>query len=588
MRNRDTAEPATVPPAAPSEAQAPPTLDTSFSPPPGTSVLEHHKATLPRPPTRKTHLSIVDEINRTLPPGIDLYRSYRYQMPLMRDTFDLVVLKLNLPVYMESKLTEWRRAIEERYPSTTILIKRVEVDQNLQNNLRSKFRDTELIGPEAIPLLQDMIGALCGNQPPPALAQHAPLPTRENLQAVPFIAVDRPTTVDQEDLVYGERKADGTLVLRTAFIDITDEIRPGGEADKYALRVGHTVYGRLRAIAPVGANLFGGAASFKVGEPRPAWVVECRISPFHERTEFFKVRRAMVINHANLDPSQPIDISRSPDIAKNLSALADITNILEHRRNSRSSFIRTDGEGAAARIVSETMIHSKRLLAKFLAQHPTAPAIYRVHQKPSAHTIHESIRELNSLKIPAQESDFDSPLSFAGILRSLEENPSPSARSLSNKLLDMFLLRTQYSNRNVGHFGLRLSEYLEIKPRDATGIANQHQLNAIFTGGRGLSESEVVRRATALNDKRWSRDERMYKMRFLEMLTERLNEVGNTFLAEGARLGNGPSYFQVDTFSKWGVVRDRQASYLSPGDLVALKLEGFHLPSMRFIFSLCS
>ncbi len=506
----------------------------------------------------------------------------------MRDTFDLVVLKLNLPVYMESKLTDWRRGIEEQYPSTTILIKRVEVDQNLQNNLRSKFREKELIGPEAIPLLQDMIGTLCGSQPPPVIAHHAAPPTRENLQAVPFIAVDRPTTVDQEDLVYGERKADGTLVLRTAFIDITDEIRPGSDSDKYALRVGQTVYGRLRAIAPVGANLFGGLASFKIGEPRPAWVVECRISPFHERSEFFKIRRAMVVNHANLDPSQPIDIARNPDIAKNLSALADITNILEHRRNSRSSFIRMDGEGAAARIVSETMIHSKRLLAKYLAQHPSAPAIYRVHQKPSAHTINESIRELNELKVPAQPSDFDSPLSFAGILRSLEENPSPLARSLSNKLLDMFLLRTQYSHRNVGHFGLRLSEYLEIKPRDATGIANQHQLSAIFTGSKPLSEAEVVRRATALNDKRWSRDERMYKLRFLEMLTERLAEVGNTFLAEGARLGNGPSYFQVDTFSKWGVVRDRQASYLSPGDLVALKLEGFHLPSMRFIFSLCS
>jgi hypothetical protein len=586
MRKAQEADIPSSPPISPSEGSVVSPLDTTVSPP--TTIIEQSQLQLSRPSPRKKTGSVVEEINRSLPPGIELYRSYRYQMPLMRNTFDLVVLKLNLPDHMEGKLTEWRRGIEERYPSTTILIKRVEVDQNLQNNLRSKFRGSELIGPSAIPVLQEMIGTLCGNQPPPAFIEHFPRPTRENLQAVPFIAVDRPTTVDQEDLIYGEKKADGTLVLRTAFIDITDEIAPGSESDKYALRVGNTVYGRLRAIAPVGATLFGGAASFRVGEPRPAWVIECRISPFHERTEFFKVRRAMVINHANLDPSQPADIKRSPEIAKNLSALAEITNILEHRRNSRSSFIRIDGEGSAARIVSETMIHSKRLLAKFLGQHPTAPAIYRVHQKPSADTVDECVKELNELKIPAEATDFESPLSFAGILRSLEENPSPSARSLSNKLLDMFLLRTQYSPRNVGHYGLRLSEYLEIKPRDATGIANQHQLNAIFTGGRPLSETEVVRRATALNDKRWSRDERMYKLRFLEMLTERLGEVGNTFLAEAARLGNGPSYFQVDTFSKWGFVRDRQAPYLTPGDLVALKLEGFHLPTMRFEFSLTS
>ena len=586
MRKAQPAYIPSAPPISPSGGAVVSPLDTTVSPP--TTIIEQSQLQLSRPSPRKKTGSVVEEINRSLPPGIELYRSYRYQMPLMRNTFDLVVLKLNLPDHMEGKLTEWRRGIEERYPSTTILIKRVEVDQNLQNNLRSKFRGSELIGPSAIPVLQEMIGTLCGNQPPPAFIPHFPRPTRENLQAVPFIAVDRPTTVDQEDLIYGEKKVDGTLVLRTAFIDITDEIAPGSESDKYALRVGNTVYGRLRAIAPVGANLFGGAASFRVGEPRPAWVIECRISPFHERTEFFKVRRAMVVNHANLDPSRPVDIKQNAEIAKNLSALAEITNILEHRRNRRSSFIRIDGEGAAARIVSETMIHSKRLLAKFLGQHPTAPAIYRVHQKPSARTIDECVQGLNQLKIPAEATDFESPLSFAGILRSLEENPSPSARSLSNKLLDMFLLRTQYSPTNVGHYGLRLSEYLEIKPRDATGIANQHQLKAIFTGGNPLSVKEVIRRATALNDQRWSRDERMYKLRFLEMLTERLSEVGNTFLAEAARLGNGPSYFQVDTFSKWGFVRDRQAPYLTPGDLVALKLEGFHLPTMRFEFSLTS
>lgn len=44
----------------------------------------------------------------------------------------------------------------------------------------------------------------------------------------------------------------------------------------------------------------------------------------------------------------------------------------------------------------------------------------------------------------------------------------------------------------------------------------------------------------------------------------------------------------VEILSKWVSVRDRQAPYLTPGDLVALKLEGFHLPTMRFEFSLTS
>lgn len=526
-----------------------------------------------------------DDIQRSLPPGIELHRAICYQMPLLKNSFSLTILKLNVPNHLEEKLAEWRHAIEDRHPSTTILIHRVEVDQSLQNNLLNNFRESPCIKGDALPTLEAMLSKLCGEEPEPSRSSRTSRPPREDLTSVPFIAPDRPETIDQEDLIYGEKKADGSLILRTAFIDITDEITPFSGADKYALRVGTTLYGKHRAIPAVGSALFGGAASFKVGERRPAWVIECKVAPHNEASEFFKVRRAWVVNHANLDPSRPFDVESNKEIAKNLSALAEITRVLENRRLRRSAFIRIDGEGATTRIVSETMIHSKRLLARYLSTWSPTGAIYRVHQRPSDTVVADCVQELQLLKIPASIEDFKSPLSFAGILRSLQERPSPQAAALSNKIIDTFLLRTQYSPKNVGHFGLGLREYLEIKPRDATGITNQFQLDSIFTNGTPIPEAELLRRAESLNNKRWSRDERHYKLRFLEMLTERLQQVGSFFLAEVAKVNNDLLLCQVESFSKWGVVRKPADLTVQPGEILALTLEGFNINEMRFEFS---
>jgi RNB domain len=534
---------------------------------------------------KKPSYTIIDEIKQTIPAGLELHRAYRYQLPILARKFELVVLKLYVPAQLEPALATWRRALEELHPMTTVLINRVEVDQNLQNHLRSRFRQTELLTESARPVLEEILSKLFGTQPEAPVSTRLDPPLRENLRDVPFIAIDRPDTIDREDLIHGEKKSDGSFILRVAFIDITDHIRPHSAADRYALRVGSTLYGRNRAISPVGSQLFGGAGTFKLGELRPAWVVESRISPDKDaQTVSCKIRRAWVKNHSNLDPNEPFDMRSQPDIARTISALAEITRILEHSRTSRSPMIRVEGAGTASRIVAETMIEAKRRLAHYFDRHLKTSAVYRVHKKPSASDIESWCTALHQLKIPAKGADFDSPLSVAGILRSLEEHSSHSARSLSNSILDTLLLRSTYSVKNDGHWGLRLDAYLEIKPRDAAGLANQLQLDATMRRMDNLSQDEMGRRATILNDKRWARDERNYKLRFLEMLSEKLALVGDLFLGEVARTGEDLSYCHVQGFSKWGIIIQPIKQQLIVGDLVALKLLGFNLKSMRFEF----
>jgi hypothetical protein len=149
--------------------------------------------------------------------------------------------------------------------------------------------------------------------------------------------------------------------------------------------------------------------------------------------------------------------------------------------------------------------------------------------------------------------------------------------------LDLVLFRTIFSTENLRHFGLGEIEYLEIKPR-AGGIPNQFLLDALFTGKEAPSLGDLKRRAKELNKRRWSRDERMYTLRFLEMLSERLLDTGHIFLAEVARIGGEAMYCQVESFPKWGVVRELPPTRLTPGDVVALQLVGFNPHEMRFEF----
>jgi hypothetical protein len=293
-----------------------------------------------------------------------------------------------------------------------------------------------------------------------------------------------------------------------------------------------------------------------------------------------------VVNHGNLDPAASIEISPHTPLGKNLAALAEITHILENKRYSSGTPIRIDGEGLLSRIVAQCMIRAKHFLGQFADTEAKIPAIFRVHQYPSEATILGYIERLHEIGIPASISDFGPEFFSGGILRALEERNHPSARILSNSLLDAFMLRSQYSTRNVGHYGLGLDAYLEIKPRDATGLANQLQLDAHCSGQELLNESEMSRRADTLNQKRWDRDIRQYKIRFLEDLTDHLSHVGNIFLGTIKDRSNRNLYCEVQGFYRWGAIQEPIKEHLLEGDLVPLRLEGFDIEHMRYVFSL--
>ncbi len=573
---------------------------TPSAPPTPIPDRPHEQLSFKRPskPRILSPQQVIEALHRELPVGLELHRAYHYQVPFSKKArLDVVVLKLYCPVELEQKLAEWRLRMDERFDPVTILVRRVTVDQNMINHLRNRFRETSVLTRAAVPTLREMISSICGSRPTPSVVLNPRQQCREDLTAIPFVGIDRPGTRDVEDLLHAERKPNGELIWRAAFIDATGYVEPGSSLDRYALRVGSTIYGRSTTIPTLGEHLSHDLLSFHVGVARPAWIIEGRLTPTHitsnsgrTRVEYslrYKVRSGVVINRKSIDPDTPIDTSAEDNgVTRSLSALSEVCRILEQRRTSHPALLRIEGESAANKIVAETMIESKRIISQFLGSRHGVPTIYRVHQKPSTDVVNSFVKDLAALGVPAAPTDFEKPGEFAGILRSLESAGSAEAQALLNSLIDTYLLRSMYSTKNEGHFGLRLDGYLEIKPRDASGLANQFQLSALFDGQQPLSEREMSRRAALLNEKRWRRDELHYKLRFLEMLHEHLADADSkTFLATVVKTKRTTPYLEVEGFSKWGVLDGvPDGEYLEKGAPVAVKLKGFDLNRMRFRF----
>jgi hypothetical protein len=96
----------------------------------------------------------------------------------------------------------------------------------------------------------------------------------------------------------------------------------------------------------------------------------------------------------------------------------------------------------------------------------------------------------------------------------------------------------------------------------------------------------MLERANLLNEKRWRRDERTFRLIFFEMLYEKLSLVGNTYIGSIAEVRPGRIYVDIQGFSKWGILQGaNEDTTLDVGAPVAATLVGFSLEQMRFVFS---
>ena len=235
---------------------------------------------------------------------------------------------------------------------------------------------------------------------PRAAKLHLSADKREDLRALPIVAIDPADARDHDDAIWAEPDGEGGYRALVAIADVSFYVRPGSALDREARKRGNSVYFPDRVVPMLPEILSADVCSLKEGEDRAAMACHLRIDAQGKVTSH-RFSRALVRIHHNIayeDAQAQIDKGDAPEFLQNLWAawklLADaraIRDPLELELPERRVLLGEDGQIAeiavrerldAHRVVEDFMIAANVAAAKAL-ESKTAPVVYRVHEPPS-------------------------------------------------------------------------------------------------------------------------------------------------------------------------------------------------------------
>ena len=286
---------------------------------------------------------------------------------------------------------------------------------------------------------------------------------RRDLTTLPFVTIDGPDARDFDDAVYGVRLRQGGWRLVVAIADVAHYVKPGSPLDIEARRRGNSLYLPDRVIPMLPESLSNGICSLVPGERRLALVCDMRISKAGTVSshEFYE---AVIRSHARLTYAEA---ASRPD---QLEALFEVYAALRARRAERGALDfdsreprltledgRVTSVALAERNAAHGMIEEAMVAANVCAARHVDRPLYRVHEAPHGEKLDQLVTALAFAGIRLAAGDTTPKALRAIMSRALGQ--SPQLAWLHEILLLRSLPQARYDPRNVGHFGLALSQY---------------------------------------------------------------------------------------------------------------------------------
>jgi len=446
--------------------------------------------------------------------------------------------------------------------------------------------------------------------------------TREDLRALPIVAIDPADARDHDDAIWAEPDGKGGFRAVVAIADVSFYVRPGSKLDREARRRGNSVYFPDRVVPMLPEVLSADVCSLREGEERAAMVCHMQISAegvvTHWRFSRAIVRIAEVIPYE--EAQARIDAERAGENLQNLwaawKALAaaraarDPLDLdLPERRvvldeQGRIVEIAVRERLDAHRVVEDFMIAANVAAAKAL-ESKVQPVVYRIHEPPT--------RE----KLIALRDYFDTlgkKLALGQVIvpglfnRMLKDVTDPGEKALVMEAVLRSQTQAYYGPRNAGHFGLALGSYAHFTSPirrysdllvhralvDGFGLEQKVQTDDLPTMS-GLADNDradlgKICDAISVTERRAMEAERDTIDRYVAAwLSARVGEVfptritgvtGFGFFATIVGLGGdglvpistlGREYFSYDEKAQ-ALVGERSGSRFTTGDLLDLRL----------------
>ncbi len=307
---------------------------------------------------------------------------------------------------------------------------------------------------------------------------------REDLRQLPLVTIDGEDSRDFDDAVYCEPHGQGWRLL-VAIADVSAYVKPGTALDAAARERGTSVYFPDRVIPMLPEVLSNGLCSLNPQVDRLCMVAELFIQKIGNvrRTRFFRgvmrsaarltytqVAAALATAPEQTETTPAVDAAILPHL-RNLHALY---RVLHDRRRKRGAIefdstetkIRFDENrkisaivpverNDAHRLIEEMMLAANVAAAEWLAQQKM-PALYRVHEGPTAEKLTQVRAFLGELALSLAGKDDPQPKHYSQLLDKIKLRPD--ARLIQTVLLRSLKLAV-YTPANNGHFGLAYDAY---------------------------------------------------------------------------------------------------------------------------------
>jgi ribonuclease R len=310
---------------------------------------------------------------------------------------------------------------------------------------------------------------------------------REDLTNLPLITIDGVTAKDFDDAIYTKQTARGFHLI-VGIADVSHYVKPGTRLDEEAYERGTSTYFPNYVVPMLPEELSNELCSLKPNVPRLCFCCEMNIN-FEGEVQDFRFFEGVMQSQARVtygEAQELIDAYDSGEenknktarklapVADNILKSRDLAKILMAKRFRDGSLdleipetqVVVDSTGESTDIIRASRIFAHRLIeelmlvtnictARFMDE-AKIPGIYRIHEEPNE----EKIRTL-------QRFLFNMGGSRSVMGGNLAKKLTAALESMSGKpeaaILNILTLRTmqqaQYSEQNVGHFGLGFSHY---------------------------------------------------------------------------------------------------------------------------------
>ncbi len=307
---------------------------------------------------------------------------------------------------------------------------------------------------------------------------------REDLTALPIVAIDPRDARDHDDALWAEPDADpanpGGYRAIVAIADVSHYVRPGSALDREARKRGNSVYFPDQVVPMLPHLLSSGMCSLKAGEDRAAIACHLVIDNTGRvvRWHFTRALVRLACNIAYEDAQAAIDGKVLADwppavlpalhdlwaawalLAKARAARAPLELDLPERQvildaKGRIAEIRVRERLDAHRLVEDFMIAANVAAAKAL-EAKKSPVMYRVHEAPAREKLVALKEFLATYDVSFALGQVISPAIFNRLLTAFDE---PEARGRVMEQVLRSQTQAYYSPVNAGHFGLALGSY---------------------------------------------------------------------------------------------------------------------------------